>query len=166
MDSEKCTFGSDADDGPKCKRNDYANKNRYGTVAQSSGSYKDSKECGISKCKSKNQYKIKEDINDVGRRNVKDLDETDAEINSFLNECFPPYYHTYNFSTHGEIRAKERLGGIEESVSEAVATGNQTMLKESYSEYILLLATYGPTERLYITIAECMAQMDRMKTYL
>ena len=162
MDSEKCTFGSDADDGPKCKRNDYANKNRYGTVAQSSGSYKDPKECGISKCKNKNQYKIKEDINDVGRRNVKDLDETDAEINSFLNECFPPYYHTYNFSTHGEIRAKERLGGIEESVSEAVATGNQTMLKESYSEYILLLATYGPTARLYITIAECMAQMARM----
>ena len=162
MDSENCTFGTDADDGPKCKRKDYANKNRYGAEAQSSGSYKDPKECGISKCKNKNQHKIKEDINDVGRRNVKHLDKTDAEINSFLNECFPPYYHTYKFSTQGEIRAKERLGGIEESVSEAVATGNQTMLKESYSEYILLLATYGPTARLYITIAECMAQMARM----
>ena len=54
------------------------------------------------------------------------------------------------------------MGGIEKAVSEAVATRNQTMLKESYSEYILLLATYGPTARLYITIAECMAQMARM----
>ena len=162
MDSENSTFGSDADAGSKCKRKECANKNRYVTVAQSLESYKDPTECDISKCKNKNQYKIKEDINYVGRRNVEDLDKTDAEINNFLDECFPSYYHTYKFSTQGEIGDKERLGGIEESVSEAVATGNQTKLKESYSEYILLLATYGPTARLYITIAECMAQMARM----
>ena len=162
MDTENCTFGSDTDDDSKYKRKDCANKNRYGTVAQSLGSYEDSKECGISKCKNENLYEIKEDNNYVGRGNIKDLDKTDAEINSFLKECFPPYHHTYKFSTQGEIKAKERLGGIEKAVSEAVATRNQTMLKESYSEYILLLATYGPIARLYITIAECMAQMARM----
>ena len=43
--------------------------------------------------------------------------------------------------------AKERLDSVEKSVEDALATRSQTTLKESYSEYIHLLANYGPIAR-------------------
>ena len=156
MDAENCSFGNDFKKDSKRKRYDDANDTRYVTVSQISISFKKLNNCSVPKRKNENKDKVKEHINDAVRRGANDLDKTDAEINNFLNEYFPTYYHTYSFSTKDELRVKVRLDSIEKSLKDAVATRNQTKLKESYSEYIHVLANCGRIASLYTQITECM----------
>ena len=157
-----CSFVSEIDHDSKYTSNDEASEDRYDSVSQSLESYKYSQECVVRKGNNKKIYKAKDGISNSVRGTTEELNKNDAAINSFLNYHFPPYYHTYNFSTQEELRTKRRLDIIEKSVNIAVSRKNQTMLKESNSEYILLLAKYGPIARLYIQIAECIALIAKI----
>ena len=162
MDDEQCSSGSDIDQDIQCKQNKDAAATKYDGVLQSGNSLKESKYRETPKHENENKDQMKEELNSTVRREIRKRNKIDEAINNFCNDNFPTSYHTYNFSTPEEVKAKDQLDIIEQSVNEAVATRNQTGLQESYAKYTSLLAKYGPIARIYVQMADLMALMAQL----
>ena len=162
MDDEQCSSGSDIDQETQCKPNKDTGANKYDRAPQLGNSLKESKYRETPKYENENKDQMKEESNSTVRREIRKRRKIDEAINKFCNDNFPTSYHTYNFSTPEEVKAKDQLDIIEQSVNEAVATRNQTGLQESSSRYTFLLAKYGPIARIYVQMADLMALMAQL----
>ena len=161
-DDEHCSSGSDIEQDMKCKPNKDAGPTKYDSVPQSGNSLKESKYTEKPKHENETKDQMKEEWNSTVRREIRKRKKIDEAINNFCNDNFPTSYHTYNFSTPEEVKAKDQLDIIEQSVNEAVATRNQTGLQESSAKYTFLLAKYGPIARIYVQMADLMALMAQL----
>ena len=161
-DDEHCSSGSDIEQEMQCKPNKDAGPTKYDSVPQSGNSLKESKYRETPKHENENKDQMKEELNSTVRREIRKRKKIDEAINKFCNDNFPTSYHTYNFSTPEEVKAKDQLDIIEQSVNEAVATRNQTGLQESSAKYTFLLAKYGPIARIYVQMADLMALMAQL----